>query len=101
MFEGRTDPSGTTRHLVKERPLDDLGRTQRTRRVSDDVACHNAVKVLMLAPDRSMHSRRPLWWLLERGYEVVFVGDQDPLPSARPGYRFVRQPGIRGTRLLR
>ena len=59
------------------------------------------MRVLMLAPGFSMHSRRPLGWLLDRGCEVVFMDWDDPLPAPRAGYRFVRITAIRGMRLWR
>jgi glycosyltransferase involved in cell wall biosynthesis len=48
------------------------------------------MKVLMLAPGHSIHSKRPLQWLLESGCEVAFLDYQDPRPACRGRYRFLR-----------
>jgi glycosyltransferase involved in cell wall biosynthesis len=59
------------------------------------------MKVLMLAPGGSIHSRRPLRWLLERGHEVTFVDAVDPAPAPSARYRFVPRPRPKVTWLSR
>ena len=50
------------------------------------------MRVLMLAPGNSIHSRRPLQWLLRAGCHVTFADVHDPaLGDARP-YEFFRFP---------
>jgi glycosyltransferase involved in cell wall biosynthesis len=38
------------------------------------------------------HVERPVTWLLDRGHEVIFVGNRSILNEPRTGYRFVRLP---------
>ena len=52
----------------------------------------------MLASWPSIHSQRPLNWLLENGCDVVFVDRKNPYPEGRDRYQFLPYPGPRGTR---
>lgn len=58
-------------------------------------------KVLMIAPGGDIHSLRPLNWLLQDGYRVVFCNGVDPFPDGREGYEFINFPYTRGAGLLR
>ena len=55
----------------------------------------------MLAPWFSIHSTRPLNWLLENGCHVTFVASNDPNPEHRDRYQFLPYPSPRGTRYYR
>jgi len=61
------------------------------------------MKVLMLAPGKSIHSKRSLNWLLESGCHVTFVDYTDPRPQVanRQAYRFMPYLGMRGRRFYR
>jgi glycosyltransferase involved in cell wall biosynthesis len=54
------------------------------------------MKVLMLAPGVSPHSKRPLNWLLNNGLEVSFADAVDPQPNCDQGYHYVGYPFFRG-----
>jgi len=61
------------------------------------------MRILMLAPGKSIHSKRSLNWLLEGGCHVTFVDYTDPRPQGanRHAYRFMPYLGMRGRRLYR
>src|SRR5947209_2461077 len=59
------------------------------------------MKVMKIAPWYSIHSIRPLNWLLKYGHEVIFVGSKDPNPESRERYRFIPYPFARGARVYR
>ena len=61
----------------------------------------SGMRVLMMAPGDSIHSKRILQWVLADGCEVVFVDRTDPLPEGHERYRFVPYPQLRGRRHLR
>lgn len=54
----------------------------------------------MIAPADNVHSSRPLNWLLERGWRVVFSSLFNPFPEGREGYSFIRFPYPRGERVF-
>jgi len=61
------------------------------------------MKVLMLAPGKSIHSKRSLSWLLESGCHVTFMDYTDPRPQGAnsQSYRFIPYLGMRGRRFYR
>lgn len=61
------------------------------------------MKVLMLAPGKSIHSKRSLSWLLESGCHVTFMDYTDPRPQGAnsQSYQFMPYLGMRGRRLYR
>jgi len=56
------------------------------------------MKILMLAPGRSIHSQRPLKWLLESGHDVTFVDLDNPCAGPRERYQFIPRPHAKWTR---
>ncbi len=54
------------------------------------------MKILMIAPGNSIHSKRPLDLLLENGCNVIFVDSINPYPEGRDRYLFLSYPGPRG-----
>lgn len=56
------------------------------------------MKVMMLAPGGSVHSARPLAWLLERGCEVLFVDDVRPRPRGDGAFTHAPNPLAAGRR---
>lgn len=56
------------------------------------------MKILMIAPGHSIHSKRPLIWLLENGFDVTFVDSTNPYPEGRDRYQFIPYPIPRGRR---
>ena len=56
------------------------------------------MKVLMLAPGNSPHSRRLIELLLTEGCAVACVDGQNPLPNASANYDFIPLPPVRGIR---
>lgn len=57
------------------------------------------MKVLMAGPWFSVHTKRPLRWLLEEGCSVTCVAGENPLPEGHPGYKWRQFPHPRGRRL--
>lgn len=54
------------------------------------------MKILMIAPGNSIHSKRPLDLLLENGCDVTFVDSVNPYPKGRDRYQFLPYPSPRG-----
>jgi glycosyltransferase involved in cell wall biosynthesis len=52
------------------------------------------MKVMMLAPGNSIHSKRSLSWLLERGCSVLFLDEQDPKPEDPEHFQYVPYPQV-------
>jgi len=50
------------------------------------------MKILLLAPGESIHSRRFLQMLLDRGHQVTLVDFHDPIPQGCLSYRFIAYP---------
>jgi len=46
------------------------------------------MKILTIGPWFSPHTQRPIRWLCENGFEVCFLGDNNPFPTEMPGYSF-------------
>lgn len=58
------------------------------------------MRILMLAPAISIHSLRPLNWLLESGHEVIFMDFKNPYPEGRERYYYVPYPYGEGMEIL-
>ena len=56
------------------------------------------MKILMIAPGSSQHSQRPLNWLLQNEYDVVFMDSVNPYPEGHANYQFIPYPEPRLTR---
>ena len=56
------------------------------------------MKILMVAPGNSVHSKRPLNFLLKQDCEVVFWDSINPLPQGANYFHFVKFPILRGKR---
>lgn len=60
------------------------------------------MKILMLAPGKSIHSKRSLNWLLESGCHVTFMDYTNPRPrGGSQAYQFIPYLGMRGIRVYR
>jgi glycosyltransferase involved in cell wall biosynthesis len=59
-----------------------------------------APTVLMIAFGNSIHSLRPLNWLLEKGCRVIFLNGFNPYPGGRDGFAYVRYPKPFGGRIF-
>ncbi|MCP5049794.1 MAG: glycosyltransferase [bacterium] len=46
----------------------------------------------MIAPGHSVHSLRPLKWLLELGHEVIFFDKENPFPKGKERYLYIPYP---------
>lgn len=58
-------------------------------------------KILMIAPGNDIHALRPLNWLLQRGYRIVFSNGVDPFPEGRERYEFINLPHTHGKGVFR
>jgi L-malate glycosyltransferase len=58
------------------------------------------VRILLLAPGVSIHSRRFLHMLLDAGHTVTLVDANDPKPGVQRAYQYIPYPGILGLEKL-
>ena len=54
------------------------------------------MKIMMVALSPSPHATRPLKWILELGYEVIYLSFSDPLKEKPKNYKFINLPRLKG-----